>query len=133
MFRKTSASSFSGNILRNVETGRVFPCAPVSIFRRNLRMPFQFGNLMLMSTKASSLWVILIQLNVRLSICFSASLLLYTASVFSTVFSYIVVDSEILFFCVLCFVTSFDKHTDAQWFALPRMLHFDPNAGQASR
>ena len=54
MFGKPSASSFSGNILRNVETGKVFPCAPVSIFRQNLWMPFRFGNIMLMSTKASS-------------------------------------------------------------------------------
>ena len=72
--------------LRNVETGRGFPVAPVSIFRHNLWLPFRFGNLMLMSTKASSLWVILIQLNVRLSICSSASLLLYTASVFTYCF-----------------------------------------------
>ena len=27
----------------------------------------------------------------------------------------------------------FDKHTDAKWFALPHVLHFDPNAGQASQ
>ena len=86
MFGKPSASNFSGNILRNVETGRVFPCAHMSIFRRNLWMPFWFGNLMLMITKASSLWVILIKLNVRLSIRSSASLLLYTASVFTYCF-----------------------------------------------
>ena len=86
MFGKPSASTFSGNILQNVETGRVFPYAPVSIFRRNLWMPLRFGNLMLMSTMASSLWVILIQLNVRLSICFSASLFLYAASVFTYYF-----------------------------------------------
>ena len=86
MFGKPSASNFSGNILRNVETGRAFPCAPVSIFRRNLWMPFWFGNWMIISTKTSSLWVILIQLNVRLSIYSSASLLLYTASVFTNCF-----------------------------------------------
>ena len=49
------------------------------------------------------------------------------------------VDSEILFFlCSLlcdlglcfCFIP-FD--TDARWFALPHVLHFHPNAGQASR
>ena len=142
MFGKPSASSFfSGNILRNVETGRVFPYAPVSIFRRNLWMPFRFGNLMLMSTKASSLWVILMQLNVKLSFVhqFLCCCVLHQFS--RTVFSCIAVDGEILVFCVLCFVTSafvlvlfrLTNILMPKWFVLTHVLHFDPNAGQTSR
>ena len=131
IFWKPSASSFSGKILRNVETGRVFPCAPLSIFRRNLWTLFRFGNLMLMSTKAPSFWVILIQLNVRLFICSSASLLLYTASFSYIVFSYIVVDCQIFFLCSLlcdlglCFrFVPFDKHTDALWVCFTTCVAF---------
>ena len=124
MFGKPSASSFSGNILRNVETGRVLPCAPVSIFRRNLWMPFRFGNLMLMSTKASSLWIILIQLNVRFSLCFLSFFVVVYCISFHVLFSPML--WLIVRFCFLCSLlcdlglcfdfVPFDKHTDAQWF-----------------
>ena len=136
MFGKPSASSFSGNILRNVETGRVFPCAPVSIFRRN----FRFGNLMLMSRKASSLWVLFNTIERQaFHLFFSFSVVVYCIS-FHVVFSYIVVDSEILVFVFSALWPRplFWFHSVWQTYWCPvvcftYVLHFDSNAGQASR
>ena len=103
----------------------------MSIFRRNLWMLFRFGNLILghINTVERQTFHLFLSFSVVVY-CISFHVL------FSPILWLIVRFFLCSLFCDLglCFgFVPFDKHTDAQWFALSHVLHFDPNAGQTSR